>query len=146
MWSFFAANYFNLNICSFSGGTEITQFHRNTVKTLQKTGFRFNLKDFSHQNPTYSISFKTSDTVILGFSKQYFNPINATPFIAITTCKNTANNCPFIPTANHRFHLPFKDPKPYDKTNLQDEMYLKISAEIAAEIFFIFSNVKLLLS
>ena len=31
VWAFFAARYFQLNIASYSVGTEVTAFHRNTV-------------------------------------------------------------------------------------------------------------------
>ncbi len=142
VWSFFAANYFNLNINAFSGGTEVTAFFTNTVKTLQKVGFTFDVEEFSHRNPVYKISIKDTDKFILGFSKRYDNPINAEPFIAITTCNNADTNCPFIPTASHRFHLPFVDPKASDNTDLQDETYLKTNQQIAAEVFIIFSEVK----
>ena len=70
VWGFFAANFFNLNINSFSGGTEVTAFFKNTVKTLQSVGFDFKLENFSHQNPKYSISFKESKKSIFGFSKK----------------------------------------------------------------------------
>ncbi|KGL63012.1 arsenate reductase [Polaribacter sp. Hel1_85] len=142
VWGFFAANYFNLNINSFSGGTEVTAFFKNTVKTLQKVGFTFNLENFSHQNPKYVISFKGTTKSILGFSKRYDNEVNKKPFIAITTCNNADANCPFIPEATYRFHLPFVDPKSSDGTELQDETYLITNEQIAAEIYFIFSNVK----
>ncbi|TXD50384.1 hypothetical protein ES044_16715 [Polaribacter sp. IC066] len=146
IWSFFAAHYFNLNINAFSGGTEVTAFHRNTVKTLQKVGFHFQLEDFSHQNPTYSISFDATKKAILGFSKLYSDAINIEPFTAITTCNNADKNCPFIPSAQHRFHLPFVDPKASDGTTQQSETYLKTNQQIAGEIFFIFDHVKKLLS
>lgn len=146
VWSFFAAHYFKLNINSFSGGTEVTAFHRNTVKTLQKAGFSFHLKDFSHLNPRYSISFEDTNTSILGFSKRYNHLINATPFMAITTCSNADINCPFLTSASHRFYLPFVDPKSSDGKVEQHETYLKINQQIAAEVFFIFSEVKKLLS
>ena len=142
VWGFFAAQYFDLNIHSFSGGTEVTAFFRNTVKTLQKVGFSFQLADFSHQNPKYIISFEGTSKTILGFSKRYDHPDNKNPFIAITTCNNADANCPFIPEATQRFHLPFVDPKSSDNTDLQDETYLKTNQQIAAEIFFIFSEVK----
>jgi len=142
VWSFFAANYFNLDINAFSGGTEVTAFYRNTVKTLQKVGFEFQLTDFSHQNPKYQISFKGAKNTILGFSKLYSNPINTEPFMAITTCNNADINCPFIPTASHRFHLPFVDPKHSDGTTAQEETYLQTSRQIAGEVYFIFSEVK----
>ena len=142
VWGFFAANYFDLNINSFSGGTEVTAFFKNTVKTLQKVGFTFHLENFSHQNPKYIISFEGTTKSILGFSKRYDDVENKNPFIAITTCNNADTNCPFIPEATYRFHLPFVDPKASDNTELQDETYLKTNQQIAAEIYFIFSEVK----
>ncbi|QNM86742.1 hypothetical protein H9W90_06395 [Polaribacter pectinis] len=146
VWSFFAANYFDLNIRAYSGGTEVTAFHRNTVKTLQKVGFTFDLVDFSHQNPKYLISYNGSKKSILGFSKRFDNPANPEPFIAITTCNNADTNCPFIPTASHRFHLPFVDPKASDDTDHKEETYLKTNRQIAGEVFYIFSEIKKLTS
>jgi arsenate reductase len=142
VWSFYAAHYFKLNINAFSGGTEVTAFYRNTVKTLQKVGFEFQLTDFSHQNPTYQISFKGTKKAVLGFSKFYSDPLNKEPFMAITTCNNADVNCPFIPTASHRFHLPFLDPKHADGSDTQEETYLQTSQQIAGEVYFIFSEVK----
>ena len=43
VWSFFAADYFKLPINAFSGGTEVTAFHRNTVKTLTEVWFKFDV-------------------------------------------------------------------------------------------------------
>jgi arsenate reductase len=145
VWGFYAAQYFNLNINSFSGGTEVTAFYRNTVKTLQKVGFQFQVVDFSHQNPKYQISFNGSRDTILGFSKLYDNPENIAPFMAITTCNSADQNCPFIPSATHRFHLPFVDPKHSDGSLQQEETYLKTNKQIAGEVYFIFSEVKKLL-
>ena len=142
VWGFFAADYFDLNIHSYSGGTEVTAFFRNTVKTLQKVGFTFNLQNFSHQNPKYVISFEGSSTSILGFSKRFDHSENKQPFIAITTCNNADTNCPFIPEAINRFHLPFVDPKSSDDSNVQDETYLKTNEQIAAEIYYMFSKIK----
>lgn len=146
VWAFYAAEYFNLNIESYSGGTEVTAFFRNTVKTLQKVGFSFQLEDFSHQNPKYVISFKETSKSILGFSKLYNDAVNCEPYMVITTCDSADQNCPFIPTATYRFHLPFVDPKHSDNTQNQDEVYLKTNRQIAAEIYFIFAHVKKLLS
>jgi arsenate reductase len=142
VWGFFAADYFDLNIHSYSGGTEVTAFFRNTVKTLQRVGFTFNLQNFSHQNPEYVISFDGSSTSILGFSKRFDHSENKQPFIAITTCNNADANCPFIPEAISRFHLPFVDPKSSDDSSVQDETYLKTNEQIAAEIYYIFSKIK----
>ena len=145
-WSFFAAAYFNLNINAYSGGTEVTAFYRNTVKTLQKVGFLFQVVDFSHQNPKYQISFDGANKTILGFSKLYDDPENKNPYMAITTCDSADENCPFIPSATHRFHLPFVDPKHSDGSDKQEEIYLRTNKQIAGEIYFIFSNVKRIIS
>lgn len=141
LWANYAAHYFNLNIDAFSGGTEVTAFHRNAVKTLQKSGFGFQLLDFSHQNPTYEISFRGANKSIIGFSKLYDHNINKTPFIAITTCNNADENCPFIPEASQRHHLPFVDPKYSDATEKQEEVYLKTNLQIAGELFYLFSEI-----
>lgn len=146
VWGFYAADYFKLNINSFSGGTEVTAFFRNTVKTLQKVGFSFQLTDFSHQNPKYEISFNGTKKSILGFSKVYDDPINENPYMAITTCNSADANCPFIPDATHRFHLPFVDPKSTDGTPKQEEAYLNTNRQIAAEVYYIFNEVKAILS
>ncbi|WP_298766569.1 hypothetical protein [uncultured Polaribacter sp.] len=145
VWAFYAANFFNLRINAFSGGTEVTAFYRNTVKTLQKVGFNFQLEKFCHQNPKYLVSFDGSKKSILCYSKHFDDFINTKPFIAITTCNNADKNCPFIPDAFARFHLPFVDPKFSDGTENQVETYLKTNQQIAAEIFFIFSAVKKLI-
>jgi arsenate reductase len=146
VWTYYAAHYFNLNIHAFSGGTEVTAFFRNTVKTLQDVGFDFKVTDFSHKNPKYLISFPGSKDAVLGFSKRFDNALNTKPYIAITTCNNADENCPFIPSALARFHLPFVDPKVSDDSPEQDATYLKTSAQIAAEVFVIFTEVKKLLS
>lgn len=143
VWSFYATHYFELkNIKCVSGGTEVTAFNRNTVKSLQKTGFEFNVVDFSHQNPRYLISFPGTTKSTLGYSKLYETETNKEPFIAITTCDNADKNCPLIPEAISRFHLPFSDPKKHDGSVLQNEKYLETSQQIAGEIFLIFKEVK----
>ena len=142
VWAFYAANYFNLNIHAFSGGTEVTAFYRNTVKTLQAVGFDFKVTDFSHENPRYLISFNGSEKSISGFSKRFDDALNTEPYIAITTCNNADKNCPFIPNALERFHLPFIDPKASDDSPKQEATYLETSEQIAAEVFFIFTKIK----
>ena len=147
VWGFFASQYFDLKtIYTFSGGTEVTAFHRNTVKTLQKSGFTFNLVEFSHQNPKYLISYKETNTSIIGYSKLFDDKKNNTPFFAITTCNSADANCPYVPEAINRFHLPFIDPKYSDETEQKDEVYLKTNQQIAAEIYFLFSEIKRLVA
>ncbi len=147
VWTFYAIDYFKLNnIFAYSGGTETTAFHRNTVKCLQKTSFDFSVEDFSHQNPLYLISFKGSNKSIKGFSKLFDNEDNDYPYIAITTCDHADENCPFIPDALGRFHLPYTDPKVADNTDHQNEKYLETSKKIAGELYLVFEEVQRLTS
>ena len=145
VWSFFAADYFKLPINAFSGGTEVTAFHRNTVKTLTEVGFKFDVDEFSHTNPIYRISFSDDKPSLLGFSKLYNNIENKTPYFVLTTCNNADENCPFIPEAIDRFHVPYIDPKHSDDSAIQDETYLKTSGIIAAQMYYLFNEIKKLL-
>jgi arsenate reductase len=145
VWSFFAADYFKLPINAFSGGTEVTAFHRNTVKTLTEVGFKFDVDEFSHTNPIYRISFSDDNPSLLGFSKLYNNIENKTPYFVLTTCNNADENCPFIPEAIDRFHVPYIDPKHSDDSAIQDETYLKTSRIIAAQMYYLFNEIKKLL-
>jgi arsenate reductase len=143
VWGYFAAAYFNFqNIKTYSGGTAVTAFFRNAVKTLEEVGFKFNVIEFNHQNPKYAISFNNSVEPLLGFSKLYNDSINSNPYIAITTCNSADENCPFIPEALWRFHLPFNDPKEYDNTEFEKEAYLKANKQIAGEIYYLFNEIK----
>lgn len=142
IWSFFAADYFELNIHSFSGGIEVTSLNRTTIKTLQKAGFLFQLIDFSHQNPKYEISFEGAKQPLIGFSKLYNNPTHPESFIAITNCSDTEKYCLNFPFEVSSFHLPFEDPKRADGTLRQEDVYKEISLQIAGEIFVIFNEVK----
>jgi len=145
VWSFFAANYFNLPINALSGGTEVTAFHRNTVETLTQTGFKFDVVEFSHTNPLYKISFSDEKPSLLGFSKLYDHHENTAPYFVLTTCNNADENCPFIPEAIERFHVPYVDPKHSDGTPNQSETYLNTSRIIAAQMYFLFNQIKTLL-
>jgi len=145
VWSFYAADYFNLQVTAFSGGTEVTAFHRNTVKTLTEVGFKFDVDEFSHTNPIYRISFCNDKPSLVGFSKLYDNATNKTPYFVLTTCNSADENCPFIPEAIDRFHVPYVDPKHSDDTASQDETYLKTSEIIAAQMYFLFNEIKKLL-
>ena len=142
VWAHYATHHFNLkNLELFSGGTSVTAFFRNTVKTLQAVGFHFNLSVFSHENPVYSIANDINAEKILGFSKLYNDPSNLSPFFAITTCNNADENCPFISEAVQRFHLPFIDPKAHDNTELQEEKYLETNKQVAGEMHFLFLTI-----
>lgn len=146
VWAHFAIQYFKLKrIKSYSGGTEVTAMHPNTVKTLQTVGFHFKLLKFNHENPVYEVSFKNMRKSIVAFSKLYDDVSNNKPFIAITTCSSANENCPFIPNALARIHVPYIDPKISDNTPKMNATYLETNKQIAAEMYFVFQQVQNLL-
>jgi arsenate reductase len=143
IWSSYATNFYKIKkIENFSGGTAVTAFYRNTLKTLQEVGFKFQIKEFFHQNPEYLIHYINCTNPIIGFSKLYDHENNKKPFIAITTCSHADENCPFIHDAIQRFHLPFIDPKVFDNTPYQSEKYLETNKQIAGEIHYIFKMIE----
>ena len=81
----------------------------------------------------------------LGQVWSFFAADNKTPYFVLTTCNNADENCPFIPEAIERFHVPYIDPKHSDDTDSQDETYLKTSEIIAAQMYYLFDKVKTLL-
>ena len=142
VWSNYAAHYFKLkSIKTFSGGTAVTAFYRNTVKTLQEVGFKFQISEFSHSNPEYVIEYENCTNPIIGFSKYFDDRHNKKPFIAITTYSNAEKNCPVISDTIKRFSLPFSDPKIYDNSQNQAEKYLDTNKQIAGEIHYIFKMI-----
>lgn len=141
-WSFLASLTFNLQINSYSGGSEITSFHRNTIKVLQKCGFNFQLEDFSHQNPKYNISYDDGKKTFLCFSKYFDDATNEEPFIGINISKNLNDQFTNIQGATHTYHLPYFDLKSIDGTANQEQKYAAVNEQIASEIYFLFSTIQ----
>lgn len=144
VWTQTAAAFFNIkNVFSYSGGTEATAMFPMVAKTLEKQGFKIKTIAIT-ENPIYAIKYAENEHPIIAFSKKYddgFNP--KSEFAAIMTCSNAAEGCPLIAGAELRIPLPFEDPKEFDNTPQQAEKYLERSAQIAAEMIFVFSQIKM---
>ncbi|MDO6854367.1 protein-tyrosine-phosphatase [Cellulophaga lytica] len=143
VWAQTMAAYFNVkNVTCYSGGTEATALFPMVATTLSNTGFKIE-KLAGTDNPVYSIKYGVNAAPIIGFSKKYdaeFNP--ASEFAAIMTCSQADGGCPFIAGAEKRVPITFEDPKAFDGTPQQAEKYQERSTQIAAEMFYIFSNIK----
>lgn len=143
VWSQIAIDYYKLkNIHSFSGGTEATAMHPNTVKAIEETGILIHKKDNS-ANPVYELNFSDNRNSIICFSKVFnhsHNPQNN--FAAIMTCSEAEENCPFIPNAEIRMAITYSDPKVSDGTNEEEKVYSERCAQIAREMFFTFAQIK----
>lgn len=142
VWAQTIAKFYNItNVYCFSGGTEVTAMFPSSGVALEDAGFIVK-KLTDSKNPIYSISSDENALPIIGFSKRYdddFNPEN--DFTAILTCSSADKDCPYIPGANKRIALTYEDPKAFDNTPQQREMYFVRSKQIATEMKYIFSKV-----
>ena len=144
VWAQTMAHYFNVkNVLCYSGGTEATALFQMSAKALENAGFQIEMLS-EGTNPVYAIKYDENAHPIIGFSKKYdasFNPQNE--FAAIMTCNNADADCPFIPGAEIRIPVKYDDPKAFDNTPLQEEKYVERSLQIASEMLYVFSQIKM---
>ncbi|AMC11101.1 protein-tyrosine-phosphatase [Lutibacter profundi] len=144
VWAQAVAHYFNVkNVHCYSGGTEATTLYPIIVQTLEQVGFEIN-KLSESGNKVYSIKYAENEHPVIGFSKIFdnlFNPKNK--FAAIMTCSHANANCPFIPGAEKRIPIEYEDPKEFDNTPQQKEKYQERSNQIAVEMLYVFSQIKI---
>jgi hypothetical protein len=136
------ANYFNLDhVQAFSGGTEVTAFNPNAIKAISSAGLKVipSEEGKDPKNPLMEVYFGEGPK-ILAFSKKYNEKPNPTAgFLAIMTCSDADENCPFIEGASLRIATPYDDPKHFDNTPKQNEKYSERCLQIASETFYMFS-------
>lgn len=144
VWAQTAAAYFRLENMQFhSGGTGVTAFHPNAVQALKDSGFRVERKNYPG-NPIYKVSYSRQADPVQCFSKSYHEALpNSESFVAILTCSDAEENCPFIPEAEARFLIAYKDPREADGTSRQQQIYMERNKQIASEMFFLFSKINL---
>lgn len=143
IWAQTMAHYFGIqNVTTYSGGTENTAVFPMVVETLKNTGFEIEALSQGN-NPVYSVKFSRNDHPVIAFSKKLdadFNP--KSEFAAIMTCSQADGGCPFISGAEKRIPITYDDPKAFDNTPLQAEKYHERSTQIATEMAFVFSQIK----
>lgn len=143
IWAQTFAQYYQIkNVTCYSGGTETTAVFPMVITTLENTGFTAHAIS-TGENPVYSIKFAENQHPIIAFSKKLdadFNPKSA--FAAIMTCAQADGGCPFIFGAEKRIPITYDDPKAFDNTPFQSEKYRERSMQIAAELLFVFSQIK----
>lgn len=142
VWAAVAAEYFGIDdVHTFSGGTETTVFNPKAIQALKSSGFEVKSED-SSSNPIYLVHFDEGKSTKC-FSKLYDGPDNpSTNFAAIMTCSQAEENCPFVPGVELRIGITYADPKDFDDTPHQAQMYLERSNQIALECLYAFSLVK----
>ncbi len=144
VWAQAAAYYFNIkNVHCYSGGTEATALFPMAVKTLGNAGFEITTLS-AENNPVYSIKYAENEHPIIGFSKTFDNPFNPkSDFAALMTCSHADENCPFIIGCEQRIPVRYQDPKAFDNTAQQVQKYKERSNQIATEMLYVFSQIKL---
>ena len=133
IWAQTASAYFKIsNVNCYSGGTQTTAVFPKIAETLFNSGFNI-WKLNEKENPVYVIKYDENAQSIIGFSKN--------SFAAIMTCSQADGGCPFIAGAEKRIPITFEDPKISDGTSEQTKVYNERSLQIAAEMFYVFSNI-----
>lgn len=142
IWAQTAADYLGIDAVCFSGGVEVTAFNERAVAALKLCGFK--VSSSGGENPVYSVFYAEENAQpIQAFSKLFDDPANKAPqFAAVMTCSDADENCPFIPGTEKRIAVRYEDPKVYDGTPLEGEMYYERCLQIATEMFYVFSNIK----
>ncbi|MEN9972363.1 MAG: protein ArsC [Bacteroidota bacterium] len=135
-----AAEYYQIPaIRTFSAGTEVTAFHPNAISALRSIGMDIQTTEMS-ENPHFVVQLDATKSMV-AFSKLIEDDVNPKEnFAAIMTCTHAEQNCPFVVGADFRLGLPFEDPKAFDGTAQETQMYLTRVQQMAKELFFIFSQ------
>lgn len=144
IWAQAAAAYFNIpEVYCYSGGTEETALFPKVTETLKIQGFNI-LKISESSNPVYAIKYSVNTLPVIGFSKKYDNPFNPENlYAAVMTCSQADEACPFIAGAEVRIPVTYEDPKISDNTSEQAQVYAERSLQIAAEMLYVFSKIKI---
>jgi arsenate reductase len=141
IWAQTAGDYFNIPVNCYSGGVEVTAFNERAVESIKRSGFKVSSK--GTDNPTYFILNSDEGKPISTFSKLFNDPINrADQFAAVMTCSHADENCPFIPGTEKRIPVRYEDPKAFDDMPEEAEKYDERSMQIASEMFYVFSKIK----
>lgn len=143
IWAQTCAAFYNIpKLFCFSGGTEATKLYRSVKDTLEDQGFIFKAEK-GESNKKYEVFFSNTEKSINTFSKVYDHKVNpVTNFAVVMTCSHADENCPFIPGTEMRIPVMYEDPKLFDHTVLEKEKYRERSLQIAAEMKYVFSNIK----
>lgn len=137
-----AAAYFGFEtVQCFSAGTEVTAMNKNAVNALVDFGFSVSENDAT-DNPLYTFELDTVPAIKC-FSKRFDDAsIPMGNVIAIMTCTDAEQNCPFIPGAVRRIPLPYNDPKQSDGSGKEQEVYAERFQQILTEALYVFSGIK----
>ena len=145
IWATVMANQLKLPILEcYSGGTQATAMHPNTIAALTRAGFQVSLETNSAEyNPVYLVRYSTEHPPVRCFSKVYNQSPNPKEnYIAIMTCSEADEACPMVVGASSRHAITYEDPKVSDGTPVESTTYDQRSEQIATEMLYVMSEVK----
>ena len=146
-WGQFAADHFDLAIQCFSGGTEVTACNPRTIASLQRSGLILQKKTTEGDNPRYAVASPEINECLELYSKLVDDPCNPREnFAAVMTCDHADKNCPTILGAERRIPIRYEDPKAFDDSPQEKDMYDQRSLQIAKEMYYVMKKTKDLIS
>lgn len=118
----------------FSAGTEATAVHPNTIKALEKVGFRLISKEGPAENPRYLVAYSDEAPPVTLWSKTLDDPsLPERDFLALMTCDEAFEACPEVPGALGRVRFSFPDPKVSDGTPEAEQVYYDLAVRMGRE-------------
>jgi len=110
------------------------------VAAIERAGFK--VENPGGDNPRYKVFFDENKAPLNCFSTTFDDTYNPDKnFAAVMTCTDADENCPFVPGAEKRFSIPYVDPKESDDTPREKETYDERCKQIAAEMYYLMSQV-----
>ncbi len=148
VWAAVAVHHYAVdNVQCTSGGTEATACNERVVCALRRAGFSVVAELPDAKNPVYLLQFAEKIPPLQLFSKRYDESESpSSGFVAMMCCSEADVSCPVVLGAVGRVALHYRDPKESDGTPLESETYDARSDQIAAEMFFLLREVRMLLA
>ncbi|GAB4336551.1 MAG: protein-tyrosine-phosphatase [Flammeovirgaceae bacterium] len=153
VWAKVAALYYGLDdqkVSTFSGGTEATACNPRTVEALKRAGIKIEKQNQISaplavaDNPRYAVFLdEKKPASFFLFSKKYDAAENPqSGYAAVLVCSSADEACPIVHGAELRLYHGYEDPKVFDNTPKETEMYDERCKQIATELFYVFYKVK----
>lgn len=145
LWAAIFSDLNGVPASCYSGGVEVTACNDRVINTLKRIGLEVSGEnEGEEENPHYLVTYAEESNLVVLYSKLYDdNYSEGTKTCAIMTCAHADENCPIIPGADARIPIRYEDPKAFDDTPKETEMYAERCMQIATEMKYIFSSVKI---
>jgi len=144
LWARVGACYYGIKgVNTYSGGTEVTAFNPRAVEALKRCGMEITSKNTAHSNPRYVVRISKNGPTAECFSKRFDVPSNPqSDYAAVMTCSQADKECPLVQGCDLRIAISYEDPKKGDGTPVETQLYDERCQQIAREMLYAFSKVR----